>query len=57
MCTSISKEGSRMGDHGEPLSKIANEKKKRCAPTAPHRGVALYIRCCPAAAHIRRIQH
>jgi len=27
-CTSISKEGSRMGEHGELLREIANEKKK-----------------------------
>jgi hypothetical protein len=29
MCTSVSKEGLRMGDYGELLSEIANEKKKK----------------------------
>jgi len=57
MCTSVSKEGSKMGDCGKLLSEIANEKKKRCAPTAPHCRVALYIRCCLAVAHVWRIQH
>ncbi len=32
MCTSISKEGSRMGERGELLREIANEKKKYLIP-------------------------
>jgi hypothetical protein len=34
ICTFVSKEGSKMGDCGEPLSEIANKKKKRCTLTS-----------------------
>src|SRR6266851_8143576 len=36
MCTSISKEGLRMGEHGELLREIANKKKKYLIPKFTH---------------------